>query len=196
MGSYYPMKQLVLAPDRQTFKAALNYKLGLFLSAFTSALFLTGMLVLVGMVLNFIHLPGEHVVFVTALFLLAFLFLLQTGIAFVYVYARPKLAFLGAFSSLSVALACITFVFAFENWWGMYIMMVLTLPLLVLSFACLVVYFMSGAHRHTTHRKFLYLNILTPYLFIMLLWLAYLVRHEVRERREAKTALAIEWQLR
>lgn len=184
------MKQLVLSPDKQTFKSAVNYKLGLFLSAFTSALLLTGMLVLVGLLLNFMHLAGEHVVFVFALFLLAFLFLLQTGISFVYVYSHPKLSFLGAFSSLSVALACITLVFAFENWWGMYIMMILTLPLLLLSFAFVLGYFISGAHRHTTHRKFLYQNILMPYFFIMLLWLAYLVRHEVRERREPRTAVA------
>lgn len=184
------MKQLILAPDKQTFKSAVNYKLGLFLNGFTSALLLTGMLVLVGMVLNFMHLTGEHVVFVFALFLLAFLFLLQTGISFVYVYSHPKLAFLGAFSSLSVALACITFVFAFEGWWGTTLMLILTLPLLLGSFAFLIGYFISGAHRHTTHRKFLYQNILLPYFFIMLLWLAYIIRYEVRERREVRTAVS------
>ena len=182
------MKQIALNPDKQSFKSAINLKLALFLNAFTSALFLTGMLVLVGLLLKFTHLPGEHVVFVLAMSLLAFLFLLQTGLSFVFVFSHPKLAFLGAFSSLTIALACMTLVFVYENWWGTNLMLILTLPLLLVSFGFLVNYFGSGEHRHTTHRKFLYINILAPYLFIALLWLAFLIRHEVREQREKMLA--------
>ena len=186
------MKQLILAPDKQSLKAAVNYKLCLFLDGFTDALILTGMLVLVGLLLQFLHLPGEHVVFVLAMGLLTLLFLFQVGISFVYVFSHPNLAFMGAFSSLSVALACITLIFAFEGWWGKHIMMILTLPLLLLSLVILIGYFIMGQHRHTTHRKFLYRNIVLPYLFIMLLWLTYLIRHEVREKREAQKEMVYE----
>jgi hypothetical protein len=184
VGSPNPMKQIVLAPEKKSLKAAINYKLALFLDGFTSALFLTGMLVLLGLLLKFTHLAGEQVVFVLAMSLLAFLFLLQTGLSFVFVFAHPKLAFLGAFSSISFTMLCLTLIFVYENWWGTNLMVILTLPLLLLSVAFLVNYFVSGEHRHTTHRKFLYINILLPYLFIALLWLAFLIRHEVRERRE------------
>jgi len=188
VGSPNPMKQLVLSADKQSLKSAINLKLALFLQAFTSALFLTGMLVLVGLLLKFTHLPGEQVVFVVAMSFLTFLFLLQTGISFVFLFAHAKLAFLGAFSSLSVALSCMTLVFVYENWWGTYLMVLLTGPLLVISFLILIGYFLSGEHRHTTHRKFLYINILLPYLFIFLLWLAFIIRHEVRENRERRVA--------
>lgn len=189
MGSPNPMKQVVLNPEKPSLKSAINLKLALFLNAFTSALILTGMLVLVGLILKFMHLPGEQVVFVAAMLCLAFLFLLQTGLSFVFVFAHAKLAFLGAFSSLSVALSCITLVFFYENWWGTYLMLILTGPLLLISFCFIIGYFASGEHRHTTHRKFLYVNILTPYLFIFLLWLAFIIRHEVREQRERRLAL-------
>lgn len=188
VGSTNPMKSIVLLKDKQSLKSAVNRKLALFLNAFTAALILAGMLVLVGLLLKFLHLPGEQVVFVTAMGFLTFLFLLQTGLSFVFVYAHAKLAFLGAFSSLSVALSCLTLVFVYENWWGTFLLVILTAPLLVLSFVILIGYFVSGQHRHTTHRKFLYQNILAPYLFILLLWLAYLIRHEVRENRERRVA--------
>ncbi|GEO05302.1 hypothetical protein AAE02nite_29660 [Adhaeribacter aerolatus] len=144
------------------------------------------MLVLVGLLLKFTHLPGEQVVFVVAMSFLAFLFLLQTGLSFVFVFAHVKLAFLGAFSSLSVALSCMTLVFVYEDWWGTYLMVLLTGPLLFISLLILGGYFLSGEHRHTTHRKFIYINILLPYLFIFLLWLAFIIRHEVRENRERR----------
>lgn len=175
-----------LAPEKVSLKAAINLKLALFLHAFRSALLLTGMLALVGLLMKFTHLAGEQVVFGLAMSLLALLFLLQTGLSFVF--SHPKMAFLGAFSSLAVALSCMTLVFVYENWWGTHLMVILTSPLLLISSGFLLNYFLSGEHRHTTHRKFLYINILSPYLFIALLWLAFLIRHEVRERRTQRVA--------
>jgi hypothetical protein len=100
------------------------------------------------------------------------------------VFSHLKLAFLGAFSSLSVSLGLITLIFLFENWWGSHILLFLTLPLLVLSLVFVLVYFITGQHRHMAHRKFLYYNIVGAYMFLLLLWAIYVVHQQVSPNRK------------
>lgn len=130
-----------------------------------------------GLVLKLTHTHGQHLVFVFFMSALAFLFLLQVGISFAYVYTHGSLAFLGGFSSLSLALGLVTLIFKYQHWWGSYILLVLTLPILVLSLAFLGGYFWTGAHKHHAHRRFLYYNIVGPFLFLAFLWLFYILLH-------------------
>ena len=153
--------------------AVINRRLGNFIKAFTRFLYLMGGVVLLSVTLKLLPLPGGFVLFIFSMAAVAFLFLLQTGISFVYVFSNAALAFLGAFSSLTVALCCITLVFLFQNWWGTSIMLFLTLPLLILDAIFLLAFFISGRHRHMSHRKFLYFNIVTPFLYLLVLCSAY-----------------------
>ena len=161
--------------------AAINLRLNKFLKAFTRVLYLMGGVVLLSITLKLLHLPGGFVLFIFSMTAISFLFLLQTGISFVYVFSNAALAFLGAISSLTVGLSCITLVFLFQQWWGTSIMLFLTLPLLVLSLIFLVAFFISGRHRHMFHRKFLYFNILAPFLYLLVLCSAYYLYQGRRE---------------
>lgn len=182
--------------DNTNSPAAVKARLQAFVKFFTYALYLAGLGVLVGLLLKFLHLSGEHLVFILAIAVFTLLLFLQTGLSFFYVFAHIKLAFLGAFSSLAVGLGCITMAFLFETWWGSHILLFLTLPLLLLSFSFLVYYVVtsrhrfSSQHRHRARRRFLYYNIVGPFLFLLVLWLIYLVHQQVspnlREERDIK----------
>lgn len=170
--------------------SASKARLNAVIKKFTSALFLAAAGALVGLLLKFMHITGEQVVFVLAMSVVCLLLFLQTGISFVYVFSHFKLAFLGAFSSLSVGMACIATIFLFENWWGSHLLFFLTMPLLLLSLLFLVFYLIRNEHQRRPHRRFLYYNIVGAYVFLLLLWLIYLVHQQVspnkREERELK----------
>ena len=120
----------------------------------------------------------------------AFLLFLQTGISFVFVFTHFKLALLGAFSSLSVGMACVAMLFLFQEWWGSQLLILLTMPLLLLSLIFFIIYLVKEDCKRRSHRRFLYYNIAGAYLFLLLLWLIYLVHQQVspieREERELK----------
>jgi hypothetical protein len=147
------------------------------LKAFTYTQIWAGLGVVLGLVLKLTGTTGQHLVFVFFMSVLVFMFVLQIGISFAYVYMHSLLAFLGGFSSLSLALAFLTLIFKFQHWWGSYILLVLTLPILVLSVLLLIWYFVSGKYQHHAHRRFLYLNIVAPFLFLGFLWAFYILLH-------------------
>lgn len=157
---------------------------------FTYALFLAALGALVGLLLKFMHLTGEQMVFTVAMSAVAFLLFLQTGISFVFVFTHFKLAFLGAFSSLSAGMACIAMLFLFQKWWGSQMLVLLTMPLMILSLIFLIIYLVKEECKRRSHRRFLYYNIVGSYLFLLVLWGIYLVHQQVspneREKRELK----------
>ena len=164
--------------DAQDIRSRLHDRLNSLLKAFTQAQILVAGGVLLGLLLKLAGSPGQQVVFVLSLSVLAFLFVLQVGISFAYVYMHLTLAFLGGFSSLSLALAFITLMFKYEHWWGSYLLVVLTVPILLLSVGLLTWYFSTGEFRHHAHRRFLYYNIVAPFCFVAFLWLFYLLLHD------------------
>jgi hypothetical protein len=155
----------------------LHDRLNGILRGFTFAQIWAGLGVVLGLVLKLTDSNGQHLVFVFFMSLLAFLFVLQIGISFAYVYTHLLLAFLGGFSSLSLALAFVTLIFKYQHWWGSYILLVLTMPILLLSVLFLIWYFGTGEHKHHAHRRFLYYNIVAPFLFIGFLWGFYIQLH-------------------
>ena len=155
----------------------LHDRLNDLLKIFTYAQIWGGLGVVLGLVLKLSDTAGQHLVFVFFMSVLVFLFLLQIGISFAYVYTHASLAFLGGFSSLSVALALVTLIFKYQHWWGSYILLILTLPILLLSLLFLIWYFMAGEHRHHAHRRFLYWNIVGPFLLVGFLWAFYILLH-------------------
>jgi hypothetical protein len=158
-------------------RTRLHDRLNDLLKGFTYAQIGAGTGVLLSLVLKLTDATGQHLVFVFFMSLLTFLFVLQVGISFAYVYAHLSLAFLGGFSSLSLALAFITLIFKYQHWWGSYILLILTLPILLLSILFLAWYFGTGEHKHHAHRRFLYFNIVAPFLFVAFLWLFYILLH-------------------
>jgi hypothetical protein len=147
------------------------------LKAFTLAQIWAGLGVLLALVLKLSDATGQHLVFVFFMSMLALSFVLQIGLSFAYVYTHLSLAFLGGFSSLSLALAFVTLIFKYQHWWGSYILLILTLPILLLSVLYLIWYFGTGEHKHHAHRRFLYYNIVGPFLFVTFLWAFYLLLH-------------------
>ena len=143
-----------------------------------------GGVVLLSLTLKLLHLPGGFILFIFSMTAVAFLFLMQTGISFVYVFSNAALAFLGAISSLTVSLSIITLVFLFQNWWGTSIMLFLTLPLLILCGIFLIAFFITGRHRHMAHRRFLYFNILGPFLYLLVLCTAFNIYRTTGEGEE------------
>jgi len=164
--------------------STINLRLNNFIKAFTKLLYLTGGVVLLSLTLKLLHLPGGFILFIFSMTAVSLLFLMQTGISFVYVFSNAALAFLGAISSLTVSLSIITLVFLFQNWWGTSIMLFLTLPLLILSSIFLVAFFITGRHRHMAHRRFLYFNILGPFLYLLVLCTAYNIYRTTGEGEE------------
>ena len=164
--------------------STINLRLNNFIKAFTKLVYLTGGVVLLSLTLKLLHLPGGFILFIFSMTAVSFLFLMQTGISFVYVFSNAALAFLGAISSLTVSLSIITLVFLFQNWWGTSIMLFLTLPLLILSGIFLVAFFITGRHRHMAHRRFLYFNILGPFLYLLVLCTAYNIYRTTGEGEE------------
>jgi hypothetical protein len=155
----------------------LHDRLNALLKLFTYAQIWAALGVLLSLVLKLTDATGQHLVFVFFMSVLSFLFLLQIGISFAYVYTHLSLAFLGGFSSLSLALALVTLIFKYQHWWGSYILLILTLPILLLSLLLLAWYFGTGEHRHHAHRRFLYLNIVAPFVFVCFLWVFYILLH-------------------
>lgn len=159
---------------------SLGTRVTLVMSTLTSLLYITAIGVAIGLIFKFLQITGQELVFIGAMVFLALLLLVQTGLSLVYIYRHLLLAFLGAFSSLSLAMAVVTFIFLFQGWWGSYIMIFLTMPLFLVSFSFLIWFFITGHHRHTVHRKFIYANILAPYLFVLILALVYALQPERR----------------
>jgi hypothetical protein len=147
------------------------------LKAFTLVQIWAGLGVMLGLVLKLADANVQHLVFVFFMSVLAFLFVLQIGISFAYVYTHLSLSFLGGFSSLSLALAFVTLIFKYQHWWGSYILLILTFPILLLSLLLLIWYFGTGEHKHHAHRRFLYYNIVAPFLFVGFLWAFYILLH-------------------
>lgn len=166
-------------------RKSLGIRLSRFMNAFTSALYLAAVGVLAGLVFKFLNLSGRDVVFVFSMTVLAFLLLLQTGFSLAYSYSQLPLAMLGAFSSLSLTMAVATLIFLFQHWWGGSIMVFLTLPLFLLSLLFLAWFFISQQHRHTTHRKFLYGNIVVPFVFVLLLSCIYFAQEDRSQNQNA-----------
>ncbi len=167
-------------------QANLNTRLVDFINRFAKLLFLAELGVIIGLVLNFTHVPGEHVVFVFAIFILTFLLLLQTGLSFIFIFSHMRLAFLGGLTSMTAALICVTHLFLFEQWWGGFIMIFLTVPMVIICLGFMIFYFITGQHRHTTHRKFVYFNILAPFVFAVLLWFTYLIHQQASPNEQEK----------
>ncbi|MGV3639649.1 MAG: hypothetical protein ACO1NZ_03960 [Adhaeribacter sp.] len=184
------------APD---IRSRLHDRLDSILKAFTRVQLLGAGGVLLGLGLKLSDSPGQQAVFVFSLALLAFLFVLQVGISFSYVYMHLALAFLGGFSSLSLALAFITLMFKYQHWWGSYILVVLTVPILLLSVGLLTWYFSTGEFRHHAHRRFLYYNIVAPFFFVTFLWLFYLLLHDhlitpdMKHHRQSQDQSSLLW---
>ncbi|MGV3504472.1 MAG: hypothetical protein ACO1O1_12255 [Adhaeribacter sp.] len=188
----------MLTGATQDIRSRLHDRLNAILKAFTQVQILAAGGVLLGLVLKLADSPGQQVIFVGSLALLAFLFVLQVGISFAYVYMHLTLAFLGGFGSLSLALAFVTLMFKYEHWWGSYILVVLTVPILLLSVGLLAWYFSTGEFRHHAHRRFLYYNIVAPFCFVTFLWAFYLLLHnhlvrpDMHHRRAESKASLVE----
>ena len=152
-------------------KNDIHYRLTRFSNWFSKVLLGGIVLGMVGMVMKMMGLPAGGFVFVFAMSVLMLLLFFQIGISFMYVMSNLPLALLGAFCSLGLVLGFLAIIFRFQVWMGWRVMLFVSLPVYLFSGIFMLVFFLKRKHLHAAHRKFLYLNLIIPFAFAMLLFL-------------------------
>ena len=146
-----------------------NYRITSFVNTFRIVLFGAGLLAVVGLVMRYYAVTGGNALFVVAMVGLVLLFMVQIGLSFFYIIANLKLAFLGAFGSFALMLGSLALIFRFQDWWGWQLMFFLAIPIYMLSSIFLGMYLARKRALKPLQRKFLYRNLLIPFLFLLAL---------------------------
>ncbi len=146
-----------------------NVRITSFVNTFRVILFGTGLLAVVGLVMRYYAVTGGNAVFVIAMVGLVLLFMIQIGLSFFYIIANLKLAFLGAVGSFALMLGSLALIFRFQDWWGWQFMFFIAIPIYMISSIFLGMYLARKRALKPMQRKFLYRNLLIPFLFLLLL---------------------------
>jgi hypothetical protein len=146
-----------------------NHRITSFVRTFTVVLYLAGAGAGAGLVMRYLEVTGGVFLFVFCMALLVLLFMVQIGLSFFYIIANIRLAFLGAGGSFSLMLGTLALIFRYQDWWGWAFMFFITVPVYVISSIFLGMYLAPKRALQSMQRKFLYRNLLIPFLFVLLL---------------------------
>src|SRR5688572_16955058 len=147
----------------------INYRISNFINTFTTVLFVAEIMAVVGVLMKFMQVNGGSYVFIFSIIVLTLIFLVQIGLSFFYIVSHVKLALLGAFGSLSLALSFLAIMFRFQNWWGWQLMFFIAIPIFLITAFFLGKYFRKHEKLHHNHLHFLYRNLLVPYILAFVL---------------------------
>jgi O-antigen/teichoic acid export membrane protein len=146
-------------------------RIAAFIRSFTKVIFVAMGMAVVGLILRVSDVATGNYLFVFAMAVLALLFLVQIGLSFFYVIANVRLALLGSICSIALVLGFTALIFRYQDWYGWQITFFTVLPLFVVTAYFLYKYFKKRDILKKQHRRFLYQNLITPYIFIFLLGL-------------------------
>jgi hypothetical protein len=146
-----------------------NYQITSFVNTFTILVYLAGLAAIAGLVMRWYAVTGGTPLFVLAMIVLVLLFMVQIGLSFFYIIANLKLAFLGAIGSFSLMLANLALIFRYQDWWGWQFMFFIAVPIYFITSFFLGMYLARKQALRPMQRKFLYRNLVIPYLFMLIL---------------------------
>ena len=161
----------------------IKYRISTFIKSFTLVLYVAIGVAVVGAIMVLLHASAGSFIFIFSLIMLGLLFLIQVGLSFFYVVTQIKLALLGAFGSLTLALGFMAIIFQYKEWWGWQVLYLVVAMAYLLSGAYIVLLLVTKHKMKPHYRHFLVNNLLIPYLLILLLSA---LTFYIDERREAK----------
>ena len=147
----------------------INYRISSFINTFTTILYVVIVMSVGGIVMKFFQMNGANYVFIFSVLILTLMFLVQIGLSFFYIVSHVKLALLGAFGSLALALAFMAILFRYQGWAGWQIMYFIALPIFLITAFFLGRYLSAHEKLHHNQTKFLHRNLLFPYVLAFVL---------------------------
>ena len=156
-------------PNKRSVTRNLGYSLTSFIRSFTLMLYVGMGVALLGLVLKLLGVGVGGFIFVFSMALLSLLFMVQVGLSFFYVVSDWRLTLLGALSSVTLTLGFVAMVFRYQNRPGRQVLFLIGLPLFLLTAIFIGMHLAKRSVPEERHRKFLYNNLLLPYLFILAL---------------------------
>jgi hypothetical protein len=166
------MRTHLRAESRITGLEDINFKISSFINTFTTVLYVVLAMALAGIGMKFFQVNGGNFVFIFSVIVLTLMFLVQIGLSFFYIVSHVKLALLGAFGSLALALGFMAIMFRYQGWLGWQIMYFIALPIFLITAFFLGKYLSRHEKLHHNQTKFLYRNLLFPYVLVFVLGIA------------------------
>lgn len=142
----------------------INYRISSFINTFTTILYVVIVMSVGGLAMKFFQMNGANYVFIFSVLILTLMFLVQIGLSFFYIVSHVKLALIGAFGSLALALAFMAILFRYQGWAGWPIMYFIALPIFLITAFFLGKYLAGHEKLHHNQTKFLHRNLLLPYV--------------------------------
>ena len=150
----------------------INFRISSFINTFTSILYVAIVMAIGGIAMKFFQMKGGNYVFIFSVLILTLMFLVQIGLSFFYIVSHIRLALLGAFGSLALALAFMAILFRYQGWFGWQIMYFIALPIFLITAFFLGRYLTSHGKLHHNQNRFLHRNLLFPYVLAFVLGVA------------------------
>ena len=147
----------------------INYRISSFINTFTTILYVVIVMAIGGIAMKFFQMNGGNYVFIFSVLILTLMFLVQIGLSFFHIVAHIKLALLGAFGSLALALAFMAILFRYQGWLGWQIMYFIALPIFLITAFFLGRYLINHEKLHHNQARFLHRNLLFPYVLAFVL---------------------------
>jgi hypothetical protein len=166
------MRERTIPQSRITGLEDINFRISSFINTFTNVLFVVEFMTLVGVLMKVFRLYGGNYVFIFSVIVLTLMFLVQIGLSFFYIVSHVKLALLGAFGSLALALGFMAVLFRFQHWLGWQVMFIVAIPIFLVTAYFLGRYIYHHEKLHHNQLHFLNRNLLFPYLLVLGLGIA------------------------
>ncbi len=166
------MKQIITNESINAGLDDINFKISSFINTFTTILYVVIVMAVGGIAMKFFQMNGANYVFIFSVLILTLMFLVQIGLSFFYIVSHIKLALIGAFGSLALALAFMAILFRYQGWMGWQIMYIIALPIFLITAFFLGKYLINHEKLHHNQNKFLHRNLLFPYVLAFVLGIA------------------------
>lgn len=183
------MRPNLRAEQKLTGLEDINFRISSFINTFTTVLYVVLAMALAGIGMKFFEMNGGNYVFIFSVIILTLMFLVQIGLSFFYIVSHVKLALLGAFGSLALALGFMAIMFRYQGWLGWQIMYFIALPIFLITAFFLGKYLARHEKLHHNQTKFLYRNLLFPYLLVFVLGIASFLLDFRRPGHQQETGL-------
>ena len=161
----------------------INFRISSFINTFTTILYVVIVMAISGIAMKFFQVNGGNYVFIFSVLILTLMFLVQIGLSFFHIVAHIKLALLGAFGSLALALAFMAILFRYQGWLGWQIMYFIALPIFLITAYFLGRYLANHEKLHHNQARFLHRNLLFPYVIAFVLGISSFVIDDRKPNR-------------
>ena len=161
----------------------INFRISSFINTFTTILYVVIVMAISGIAMKFFQVNGGNYVFIFSVLILTLMFLVQIGLSFFHIVAHIKLALLGAFGSLALALAFMAILFRYQGWLGWQIMYFIALPIFLITAYFLGRYLANDEKLHHNEARFLHRNLLFPYVIAFVLGISSFVIDDRKPNR-------------